>query len=341
MTALRPTTARQFQVLEPFQGALVDVPLPPVGESHVLVRSLYSGISRGTEGLVFRGEVPPSQYQVMRAPFQYGDFPGPVAHGYMSVGEVLQGPPALRGAVIFCLHPHQDFYVVPVDAVFPLPAAVPPERAVLAASMETAVNGVWDGSPGPGDRITVLGGGVIGHLVAWLCRAIPGTRVTLVDPLAERQDTAGQLGLAFATAPPGEAADLVFHASGTADGLAAALAHAGTEAMIVELSWYGDRAVTALLGEGFHSRRLHLRSSQVGRLPPARAPRWDHRRRLALALDLLDDPALDCLITGESPFEALPEIMPALSASPDGTLCHRLRYRHTSQGDDDVQPHGS
>ena len=321
-----PATASRFQVQEPGRGALVETPLQAPGNGEVMVRSLYSGISRGTEGLVFRGEVPPSQYQAMRAPFQVGEFPGPVAHGYMNVGEVIEGPEALRGRTVFCLHPHQDYYVAPADAVVPLPAAVPADRAVLAANMETAVNGVWDGAPGPGDRINVIGAGVIGHLVAWLCSAIPGTRVTLVDTLPQRADSATALGLAFATTPPEEPADLVFHASGNAEGLRTALEHAALEATVVELSWYGDQTVPAPLGEAFHARRLQLRSSQVGRVPPHRAPRWSHRRRLELALALLEAPELDFLITGESPFTALPELMQSLSTSPAGTLCHRILY---------------
>ena len=322
----RPATASRFEVQTPLRGALVETPLPAPGDGEVLVRSLYSGISRGTEGLVFRGEVPPSQYQAMRAPFQVGEFPGPVAYGYMNVGEVIDGPAALVGRPVFCLHPHQDYYVVPADAVVPLPTAVPAARAVLAANMETAVNGVWDGAPGPGDRINVIGAGVIGHLVAWLCTAIPGTRVTLVDTLPQRRDSAAALGLTFATTPPEEPADLAFHASGSAEGLRTALEHTAMEATVVELSWYGDRAVPTPLGEAFHARRLQLRSSQVGHVPPHRAPRWSHRRRMELALALLEEPALDSLITGESPFTALPEIMQSLSASPAGNLCHRIRY---------------
>lgn len=322
----RPATASRFQIQEPLHGAIVDTPLPTPRDAEVMVRSLYSGISRGTEGLVFRGEVPTSQHQAMRAPFQAGEFPGPVAYGYMNVGEVIDGPETLRGRTVFCLHPHQDYYVVPAAAVVPLPASVPPARAILAANMETAVNGVWDGTPGPGDRINVIGAGVIGHLVAWLCNAIPGTRVTLVDTLPQREYSAAALGLTFATTPPAEPADLVFHASGSSEGLRTALEHTAMETTVVELSWYGDRAVPAPLGEAFHARRLQLRSSQVGHLPPNRAPRWSHRRRLELALALLEEPALDALITGESPFSALPGVMQTLSTTPAGTLCHRIRY---------------
>jgi threonine dehydrogenase-like Zn-dependent dehydrogenase len=266
----------------------------------------------------------------MRAPFQEGDFPGPVKYGYSSVGEVLEAPERLRslvGRAVFCLHPHQDRYVVPAGAVTVLPAGVPPERAVLAANMETAVNAMWDGAPSAGDRIVVIGAGVIGLLTAWLCRQLPGARVTVVDPDPARAAPARGLGLELVERTPGGAdADLVVHASGSAEGLAAALAVARVEATVLELSWYGSRVVPLPLGEDFHARRITLKSSQVGRIPPLRAPRWSHARRLALALELLGDPALDALISGESGFDELPEVMSRLARDGRGVLCHRIRY---------------
>ena len=326
-----PRTARQFWIRAPGHGEIVTSPLGPREKDHVLVRALYSGISRGTESLVFRGEVPPSQHQVMRAPFQEGDFPGPVKYGYSSVGEVLEAParyrPSLVGRHVFCLHPHQDLYLVPARAVRILPDGLPPERAVLGANLETALNAVWDARPSVGDRIVVIGGGVVGLLVAWLCRQIPAAQVTLVDIDPSREGVARGLGLEFAHgAPAGADADFVFHASGSPQGLEAALSVAGVEATVVELSWYGTRSVPLPLGEAFHSRRLTLRSSQVGRIPMDRAPRWDHTRRLGVALDLLCNVGLDLLISGESDFETLPEVMGRLAEDGRGVLCHRICY---------------
>lgn len=326
-----PRTARQFWVRTPGQGEILASPLGPREPDQVLVRALYSGISRGTESLVFRGEVPPSQHQAMRAPFQEGDFPGPVKYGYSSVGEVLEAPdqpgPSLVGRRVFCLHPHQDLYLVPAGAVHVLPDGLPPERAVLAANMETALNAVWDARPSAGDRIVVIGGGVVGLLVAVLCRQIPAARVTLVDIDATREGVAESLGLEFAVlAPAGVDADFVFHASGSPQGLEAALSVAGMEATVVELSWYGTRSVPLPLGEAFHSRRLTLLSSQVGRIPADRVARWDHSRRLGVALDLLCDERLDLLISGESDFETLPEVLGRLAEDGRGALCHRIRY---------------
>jgi threonine dehydrogenase-like Zn-dependent dehydrogenase len=319
--------ARHFRVTVPGRGEIVAAPLPARQEHEILVRTRFTGISRGTEGLVFRGEVPASQHEAMRAPFQEGDFPGPVKYGYSSVGEVVDGPATLVGRTVFCLYPHQDRYVVPASAVTPLPEETPPARAVLAANMETAVNGVWDARPGPGDRVVVVGGGVVGCLVARLCGALPGARVTLVDPDTSRAPVAEALGVAWAPEPPADAdADLVVHASGHPDGLVDALAAAGPGATVLELSWFGSRDVTLPLGEAFHSRRLTIRSSQVVRIPPDRTPRWTHARRMALALELLADPALDVLITGECAFDELPATMARLAADGAGTLCHRVRY---------------
>lgn len=332
-----PVRTRAFWIRAPGRGAIVDGTVAPPAEGEVLVEASYSGVSRGTEGLVFRGEVPVSQYQEMRAPFQEGEFPGPVKYGYGSVGRVVDAPGAhegLLGRAVFCLFPHQDRYVVPVTAVTPLPDGVPEDRAVLAANMETAVNVVWDSGLSVGDRVVVVGGGVVGLLVAWLAARVPGTDVLLVDIDPARESTARAFGARFTTGvdPEAPAADVVIHASGAPDGLRTALDAAGLETRIVEASWYGTRSVPLPLGEGFHSRRLTLRSSQVGRIPPERAARWSHRRRLATAVGLLDDPSLDLLISDESPFHALPEVMAALATEGGGTLCHRIRYHEPDRG---------
>jgi threonine dehydrogenase-like Zn-dependent dehydrogenase len=301
--------------------------LPQPGPDEVLVRSLYSGVSRGSEALVFRGEVPVSEYQRMRAPFQAGDFPAPVKYGYINVGVVEQGPAPLLGRTVFCLYPHQTRYVVPAHAVHPLPKTVPPGRAVLAANLETAVNGVWDSEACIGDRITVIGAGTLGCLIAWLAGRIPGCSVELVDVNPERAQIAAALGVGFASPEQATAqADRVIHTSGSSEGLQLALELAAFEASVTELSWFGRGLVQLPLGEGFHARRLTLRSSQVSAVATVQRPRWDSRRRMQLVLQLLAEDTFDALITGESAFADLPEIMAELAAQPRQTICHRIVY---------------
>jgi threonine dehydrogenase-like Zn-dependent dehydrogenase len=320
--------ALAFWLSEPGHGEIrpVSVPEPSVGE--VLIRTEQSGISRGTEMLVFRGGVPPSEYVTMRAPFQEGDFPGPVKYGYLSVGIVEDGPPELRGRRVFCLYPHQTAYVVPAHVVALVPDGVPPARAVLAGTVETAVNALWDAAPLIGDRVAVVGAGMVGCCVARLLASIPGVQVTLVDINAGRAEVAAALGVGFAT--PGHAAgerDLVVHTSGSSAGLQHSLQLLADEAAVIELSWYGDAQVSIGLGAAFHSRRLAIRASQVGAVAAARRARRTPADRLKLALELLRDPAFDLLLTGSSPFHQLPVVMARLATGELPALCHTITYQ--------------
>ncbi|MGS2616783.1 dehydrogenase [Micromonospora sp. LZ34] len=319
--------AHAFWLRAPGLGEIRPVSLPAPGPDEVLVRTCYSGVSRGTETLVFAGRVPAGQYAAMRAPFQEGDFPGPVKYGYLNVGVVEQGPAELLGRTVFCLYPHQTAYVVPADAVVPVPDAVPPARAVLAGTVETAVNALWDAPPLLGDRVSVVGGGMVGCCVAAVLARFPGVRVELVDVDPARAAVAEALGVRFAT--PERAAggrDLVVHASATGAGLQRALDLLAPEGTVVELSWYGDRPVQVALGGAFHSGRLTVRGSQVGAVAPARRGSRTFADRLGLALELLADPAFDALITGESPFARLPDVLPRLTAGSLPALCHLISY---------------
>jgi len=327
--------SRAFWVAAPGRGELRAAPLSPPVVDEVSIAAHFSAISRGTEALVFNGRVPASQYAAMRCPAQEGDFPAPVKYGYASVGRVVAAGPASPLAVgtrVFSLFPHQDRYVAPAAMAVPVPDDVPDRRAALAANMETALNALWDAGPRIGDRIVVVGGGVVGCLVAALAAGIPATQVTLVDVNPARAPLAAVLGAKFAMpdAAPGNA-DIVFHASGHAAGLTTALGLAGFEALLVELSWYGDRTVAVPLGEDFHARRLTLMSSQVGHVAAARRARRSYRDRLAQALALLADARFDALLDGEIAFADLPQAM-AQIASPDApagdVLCRLVRYDH-------------
>ncbi|AEV83959.1 dehydrogenase [Actinoplanes sp. SE50] len=317
--------ARAFWLACPGSGEIRTESVRDPGPGEVLVRTLHSGVSRGTETLVFQGRVPENQWSAMRAPFQEGDFPAPVKYGYLNVGTVEEGPASLKNRTVFCLFPHQTRYVVGHREITVVPDGVPPERAVLAGTVETAVNAVWDANPQLGDRITIVGGGMVGSSVAAILAAYPAAEIQLVDADPGRRTVADALGVDFAL--PDDAADgrdLVIHASANPAGLARSLELAAPEKTVVELSWYGDREVPLRLGEFFHSRRLTIRGSQVGGILPQRGRTY--AQRLDLALNLLRDDRFDALLTGRSAFDELPEVMPRLADGSLPALCHVIDY---------------
>ena len=322
-----PLIAQALWYVAPERVELREETLPPLADDALRVRSVFGALSRGTESLVYRGQVPESEYERMRAPFMGGAFPFPVKYGYSNVGRVEAGPQSLLGQLVFSLMPHQTVFHAEPSAVTVVPEGVEPSRAVLAANMETALNAVWDAAPGPGDRIAVVGAGVVGCLVAYLCGHLPGAEVTLVDINPERATIARKLGVAFAApdAAPLEC-DVVIHCSANPAGLATALACAGEEATVLELSWYGSGVVTAPLGGAFHSRQLRLQSSQVGHISASRRPRWTYRRRLAAALNMLQDPRLDVLLAPAVDFESLPTHLPDILGRQSTVLCQLIRY---------------
>jgi 2-desacetyl-2-hydroxyethyl bacteriochlorophyllide A dehydrogenase len=319
--------ARAFWVRAAGAGEIRPVELPELRPGDVLVRTLHSAVSRGTESIVFAGRVPPSQYSQMRAPFQAGEFPGPVKYGYLNVGIVEAGPGHLVGRTVFCLYPHQTAYVVPAEAVTVVPDAVPPARAVLAGTVETAVNALWDAAPLVGDRVAVVGAGMVGCCIARLLGQFPAANVTLVDVDDDRAAVAKALDVRFAG--PNDAprdVDLVMHASGTAAGLQLALDLLRPEGTVVDVSWYGDKPVSLRLGEAYHSRRLTIRSSQVGLVSPARRSSRTTADRLSLALDLLHDDAFDSLLAGPTPFAELPRLMTDLATGCVPGVCQTISY---------------
>lgn len=319
--------AEALWYMGPGRTAIQSETLAPLGAGMVRVEALFGAVSRGTENLVFRGLVPESEYERMRAPFQSGDYPFPVKHGYACVGRVVAGDAALEGRTVFVLHPHQTLFDVPRHAVHLVPDHVPARRAVLAANMETALNALWDGGLAPGDHIAVVGAGVVGALTAFLAAKMPGTRVTLFDKNPEKARVAAALGVTFGD-PENTRGDndLVIHASASEEGLNAAIALCGEEATVVELSWYGDRKVAVGLGGAFHSRRLKIVSSQVGQLPATRQARWTNDRRLATAIELLADDRLDALLEEPCAFRDLPARMPHIFGADCCALCQTVRY---------------
>jgi NADPH:quinone reductase-like Zn-dependent oxidoreductase len=325
----RMANAKSLWLTDRRQAELRTVALGSLAQDEVLIESRYGAISRGTEALVANGAVPESEYGRMKAPLQEGEFPFPIKYGYAVVGKVASGPREKLGETVFCLHPHQDVFHAPAEMAIPVPAVIPPGRAILAANMETALNAIWDAGIMAGDRVAVVGAGLVGLLAAFLAAKVPGTMVTVVDLNVGRRSLAEIFGCSFATPEDVEAltgsADVVIHASASSEGLATAISLAAFEARIVEMSWFGDRGIEVALGGAFHSQRLSIVASQVGHVPAARRARWPLARRLETALALLDDDRLDGLISGETAFEDLAGPYCDILSDPD-TLCHRIRY---------------
>jgi NADPH:quinone reductase-like Zn-dependent oxidoreductase len=320
-------TAQALWYVAPGQAEIREEILTAPQPGEVRVRALFGALSRGTEALVLAGRVPQSEFERMRAPFMGGRFPFPVKYGYATVGRIEDGPDEHRGRIVFALHPHQSHFNIPLSAIVPLPDKVPPQRAVLAANMETALNALWDAAAGPADRIAIVGAGTVGALVAVLCSRLAGAETTLVDVNRSRGELAQKLGVRFATPETASGdCDLVVHASGSAEGLRTALSLAGEEATVLELSWYGDTPVTVPLGCAFHSRRLRLISSQVGQIAASHRSRWTHHRRLAAALDLLADPSLDALLAPQVAFRDLARRLPDILGPKNGVVCQLISY---------------
>jgi hypothetical protein len=326
-TSQQHAEATAYWTTGPDQGEIRAEELQRPGPDEALVRTLYSGISKGTELVVHRAAVPPCVAERMRAPYQEGSFPAPVKFGYLSVGIVEEGPGDWPGQAVFCLHPHQDRYVVPVSALTRVPDGVPLRRAVLTGTVETAVNALWEAGPRLGDRIAVIGAGLVGGMVATLLRTFPLARLQLVDVDPARKDLADALGVEFAH--PDDAlpdCDIVFHCSASEGGLERSLKLVGDEGEIIEMSWYADRKVTLPLGEDFHARRLSIRASQVGEVARARRHRRTNAQRLETAVALLKDPVFDAFLTGTSAFKELPDVVQRLSDGTLPALCHVIEY---------------
>lgn len=319
--------ARALVYAAPRRAELRDVPLPAMGEGRVLLRTLHSALSRGTERLVFEGRVPESEFARMRAPFQCGDFPFPVAYGYSAVGRVEDGPDVLTGRCVFSLSPHQDRACLPAEAVVPLPEGVPPERAVLAANAETALNAIWDAALPPGGRAAVVGAGLLGCLIAGILSARRDVCVHVVDLLPERGAALVDFPVSFTSnAEKLDPVQTVFHTSASAAGLQTAIDLLDFEGRVVELSWFGAAPVALDLGGAFHSKRLTITASQVGRVAASRRASTGRRDRLAAALAHLRDPRFDAFVSREVAFEALPRELPRLLDPATGGIATRIRY---------------
>jgi NADPH:quinone reductase-like Zn-dependent oxidoreductase len=295
----------------------------PLEPGTVRARGLASGISQGTELLLFKGEGPVPFDPSLDAP---GRATYPRRYGYAWVGEICEGSgPFPRGARVFALAPHGDEHLAEPASFRLLPEQVPPARAVLAANLETAINVVWDGAVALGDRVIVVGGGLVGLLAGYCARLGGARQVALVEPASRRRDVARRLGFDEAVPPEratalGTDADVVIEASGNPACLDLAIARARHEGVVTVASFYGQRVAPVALGSEFHRRRLTLRASQVSHLPPARAAAWSFARRFELVCQLLQDPLLDVLLEPATPFDAAASTYERLARAPGDLL---------------------
>ena len=295
--ALWHTSASQSQIKE------VELSANPA----CVVKSLYSLISTGTERLVSRGQVPHALYASMKVPYMEGEFSFPVKYGYSLVGEVQEGPEEILGKKVHLLHPHQDYCRVQASELTVLPGEVPPLRATLASNLETALNSIWDSGVSVGDRVLVVGFGIIGSLTARLLQSIAGVEVWVYDLDAQRSELASASGFHIVDRMLYDF-DIAFHCSSSSKGLQSCIDHIGFEGKVMEMSWYGEQAVELQLGGSFHQQRKQIISSQVSSIPSNHRARWDFNRRKAVVMELLKNPAYDQHLGEQVPFDKVPAL---------------------------------
>lgn len=313
------TAARALWLDAPGRAVLRDTELPPLAEGWSRLQAIASAISPGTERLVATGRVPAEVAETMRCPYMEGAFPFPVKYGYSLVGRLDDG------RIAHVLHPHQEVAHVRTADLRIVPDDVPPERATLAANLETAVTALWDARIAPGERALVIGFGIVGSVVARLLTRVAGVEVDVLEPDATKRGLAQRMGF-HAIAEPGSDYDIAFGASGAPEEVQIALDAIGAEGRVVALSWLGTREVRLQLGGTFHSGRKQLISSQVSHIPPHMRARWDYARRTRLVFALLRDPIFDEHITRAVAFDELPRFYEELCAGGAGGLSIAVRY---------------
>ena len=295
----------------------------PMDSSKVLVDARYSLISIGTELLVARGNVPPQLQVDMDVPYMEGDLMLPVKYGYSLVGVDTS-----TNTAVHLMHPHQDKCHVDRLSLFEIPDDVPLKRAALASNLETVLNATWDAAVSPGERVLIVGFGLIGSLIARVVADIPGVELIVAEVNPARARLASEMGFETIEIPlPASAPfDLAFNTSASGKGLQTALDMVGLEGRVIELSWYGNQQVSMSLGGEFHALRKRILSSQVSRIPAHMASRWNFKRRKEAVFRLLQNPAFDQHITHEITLDEAPLLFEQWRKQvPDG-LGYVIRY---------------
>ena len=318
-----------------------EVGIPQANE--ILVETLYTGISHGTEMLVYRGEVAPGLELDPSLKTFKGCFGFPIKYGYSNVGRIIELGSRVsglrKGDIVFAHNPHETIYTISENQAMKLPEAVLPSWGIFIASVETAINCVWDANIHLGESVVIFGQGIIGLLITQLMRISGAGRIFTVDKLEKRRNISQKLGADFAFDPnkanlpsviteltDGIGADVIIEASGSPDALDSALKLAAFQGTVVVVSWYGTKPVTLNLGEDFHRERVKIKSSQVSFVDPSLTPRWNIGRRMALALKILPQLNLKELISHIYPFEEAPSAYDKIDKNPEEVLQVILRY---------------
>jgi 2-desacetyl-2-hydroxyethyl bacteriochlorophyllide A dehydrogenase len=341
--------SQQLWFTAPYSLEFREQELAEPGPDEILVRTLFSAISSGTEMLAYRGQLPrnlaldPSMAALENQATNY-----PLQYGYASVGRVEAAgdkvDKGMTGSHVFALQPHATHYLTKAGLVVKLPGSIAPEAAVFLANMETAVNLVLDAKPALGENVVVLGQGIVGLLVSAILSRFPLAAHFALDPLPLRRDKALMLGVEHAIDPdnetalgtmqtalnrlPGQGADLVLELTGSPDALNLAVELCAYSGRIIVGSWYGSKPVTLDLGGRFHRERIKIISSQVSSISPELSGRWDRDRRFTTALGMIESVRPEQLITHRIAFGSAPEAYQLLDKSPETVLQTVLTYAH-------------
>jgi len=295
--------------------------------SFLKIQSHFSLISTGTERLVACGEVPGSVHDDMKVPYMEGAFPFPIKYGYSLVGKVITEGHSMTGKLVHAMHPHQDFCLINESDLFEIHSNIPAQRATLASNLETALTAVWDAQVNIGDRVLIVGFGLIGSLIARLLSFIPAIYFQIIEIDKERIQHAEKLGFPVsAILRKHSKFDIAFHTSATAEGLQTCIDGVGLEGKIIELSWYGKKPVKINMGGSFHSQRKQIISSQVGKLPSKYNARWDMKRRKKVVFELLENALFDQQITHFIKFVDTPTFFADLRAGKAKGLAYCIEY---------------
>lgn len=305
---------------------LEDFDLDSINDDEVLLRTLTSGISLGTEKKVAEGQVPANISEMMHVPYMTGDFGFPLGYGYSLVGQVIEGGNEWLGLRVHLMHPHQDVCIVKKSDLMKVPGDISDAKATLISNMETALNGYWDGEIKPKDRILIIGFGQIGALLSGILKIKVSNPIQIFEKDQKRREIAESMGLETVDEISQASYDIVYNTAGNAQAIEASFKALKFEGRLIELSWYGDKKVSINLGSDFHIKRLKMISSQVSHLPKRMMRNWNFEKRKKAVIELLQNPWYDQFPIQAIPFNESPQFFDQLRNNKTPELAYYLKY---------------